>query len=123
MGVTAGTFVAVDGPKRSGNLGPRHRHADAHGSRTPGMPDQGAHRRLRPEPRESCSGLDLARGQGHAWLIEPDGRVIASPVWDEPECYRPFGDLTTRTAAELWEAYPYKTEHLAKYLERTLIVR
>ncbi len=62
-------------------------------------------------------------GQGHAWLIEPDGRVIASPVWDEPECYKPFGNLTTQTAAELWDAYPYKTEHLAKYLERTLIVR
>jgi hypothetical protein len=62
-------------------------------------------------------------GQGHAWLIEPDGRVIASPVWSHDDCYEPFGNLTTQTGAELWDAYPYKREHLAKYLERTLIVR
>jgi MoaA/NifB/PqqE/SkfB family radical SAM enzyme len=62
-------------------------------------------------------------GQGHAWLIEPNGRVIASPVWDEPLCYQPFGNLTTQTGSELWAAYPYKAEHLTKYLERSLIVR
>lgn len=62
-------------------------------------------------------------GQGHAWLIEPDGRVIASPVWDQPECYQPFGNLAQQTGQQLWQAYPYKGQHLAKYLERTLIVR
>jgi len=62
-------------------------------------------------------------GQGHAWLIEPDGRAIASPVWDHQDCLEPFGNLTIQTGAELWNAYPYKREHLAKYLERTLIVR
>jgi len=62
-------------------------------------------------------------GQGHAWLIEPDGRVIASPVWDHEDCYEPFGNLTTQTGTELWAAYPYQRQHLAKYLERTLIVR
>lgn len=62
-------------------------------------------------------------GQGHAWLIEPDGRVIASPVWDREECYEPFGNLGQQTGEELWQAYPYKRQHLAKYLERTLVVR
>ncbi|MDT4991360.1 MAG: hypothetical protein QOH97_1252 [Actinoplanes sp.] len=62
-------------------------------------------------------------GQGHAWLIEPDGRAIASPVWDHQDCLEPFGNLTTQTGAELWNAYPHKQQHLAKYLERTLIVR
>lgn len=62
-------------------------------------------------------------GQGHAWLIEPDGRVIASPVWDHEECYEPFGNLGTQTGEELWAAYPYKKQHLAKYLEQTLVVR
>lgn len=62
-------------------------------------------------------------GQGHAWLIEPDGRVIASPVWDHNDCLEPFGNLTTQTGTELWARYPYKKQHLAKYLERTLIVR
>jgi hypothetical protein len=62
-------------------------------------------------------------GQGHAWLIEPDGRVIASPVWDRAECLERFGDLSVQDGAELWSTYPYKQQHLAKYLERTLIVR
>jgi MoaA/NifB/PqqE/SkfB family radical SAM enzyme len=61
-------------------------------------------------------------GAGHAILIEPDGRTIASPVWDAPDCLVPFGNLHDQTAEELWDAYPYKTEHLNKYLERTMMV-
>lgn len=61
-------------------------------------------------------------GQGHAWLIEPDGRTVASPVWDQPDCIDPFGNLTELTGAQLWQAYPYKDQHLAKYLEDTLVV-
>ncbi|HEU5157834.1 MAG TPA: radical SAM protein [Streptosporangiaceae bacterium] len=61
-------------------------------------------------------------GAGHAILIEPDGRAIASPVWDAPDCLVPFGDLNRQTAQELWATYPYKTEHLNKYLERTMMV-
>lgn len=75
-------------------------------------------------------------GKGHAWLIEPDGRVVASPVWGMDDCVHPFGSMADKPtgglvgpydygldAAGLWAAYPYKREHLAKYLERTLIVR
>jgi len=61
-------------------------------------------------------------GQGHAILVEPDGRAVASPVWDQPDCIDPFADLSQCTAQELWDAFPYKTNHLAKYLERTMIV-
>ncbi|WP_163512151.1 radical SAM protein [Fodinicola acaciae] len=61
-------------------------------------------------------------GQGHAILIEPNGRAVASPVWNEPECIDPFADLSKCTAEELWQAFPYKINHLAKYLERTMIV-
>lgn len=75
-------------------------------------------------------------GKGHAWLIEPDGRVVASPVWGMPDCVHPFGSMAAPPAirrgesfeydldaAALWAAYPYRKQHLAKYLERTLIVR
>ena len=61
-------------------------------------------------------------GPGHAILIEPDGRAIASPVWSEPECLEPFGNLYENSAAELWNRFPYKRNHLDKYLERTMIV-
>jgi MoaA/NifB/PqqE/SkfB family radical SAM enzyme len=60
-------------------------------------------------------------GQGHAILVEPDGRMVASPVWDESECILPFGDLFTEDANDIWARYPYKENHLKKYLEQTLI--
>jgi MoaA/NifB/PqqE/SkfB family radical SAM enzyme len=61
-------------------------------------------------------------GKGHAILIEPDGRAIASPVWETPDCIEAFGSLHDVTAQELWHAYPYKSNHLRKYLEQTLVV-
>lgn len=61
-------------------------------------------------------------GAGHAILIEPDGRAVASPVWQQPECVAPFGNLHEQPVRELWAAYPYKREHLDKYLERTMMV-
>jgi hypothetical protein len=61
-------------------------------------------------------------GPGHAILIEPDGRAIASPVWSEPECLEPFGSLYESSASELWSQFPYKENHMNKYLERTMMV-
>jgi MoaA/NifB/PqqE/SkfB family radical SAM enzyme len=62
-------------------------------------------------------------GQGHAILMEPDGRMIASPVWDESECLLPFGNLAEQDAEVLWnQNYPFKENHLKKYLEKTLIL-
>jgi len=62
-------------------------------------------------------------GQGHAILLEPDGRMVASPVWDEAECILPFGNLAEQETEALWsQQYPYKENHLKKYLEKTLIV-
>ncbi len=62
----------------------------------------------------------LKVGKGHAILVEPDGRMIASPVWDSPDCILPFGNLAESSAEDLWAAYPFKENHLKKYLERTL---
>ncbi|RZS44418.1 MoaA/NifB/PqqE/SkfB family radical SAM enzyme [Herbihabitans rhizosphaerae] len=61
-------------------------------------------------------------GPGHAILIEPDGRAIASPVWSEPDCLEPFGNLYDSTAGDLWNSFPYKANHMNKYLERTMMV-
>jgi len=61
-------------------------------------------------------------GPGHAILVEPDGRAIASPVWSEPDCLEPFGNLHETTATDLWNHFPYKRNHLNKYLERTMMV-
>lgn len=61
-------------------------------------------------------------GAGHAILIEPNGRAVASPVWQEPDCIKPFGNLSEQTVQEMWEAFPYKQEHLDKYFERTMMI-
>jgi integrase/recombinase XerD len=51
-----------------------------------------------------------------------NGRAIASPVWDAPDCLVPFGNLHEQTAQQMWQAFPYKQQHLDKYLERTMMV-
>lgn len=61
-------------------------------------------------------------GEGHAILVEPDGRAVASPVWQAPECIVPFGNLWEQSAGAMWQAFPYKQNHLNKYLERTMMV-
>lgn len=61
-------------------------------------------------------------GQGHAILVEPDGRMVASPVWDVEDCLLPFANLAEVSAQAAWEVFPYKENHLSKYLERTMIV-
>lgn len=61
-------------------------------------------------------------GAGHAILIEPDGRAIASPVWQAPDCLEVFGNLYESSAQNLWQNFPYKENHINKYLERTMMV-
>jgi len=61
-------------------------------------------------------------GRGHAILVEPDGRMVASPDWVEEDCVLEIGNLATETAEALWQKYPYKENHLNKYLENSLIV-
>jgi MoaA/NifB/PqqE/SkfB family radical SAM enzyme len=79
--------------------------------------------------RESCGWLPritiadwMKIGAGHAILVEPDGRAVASPVWQEADCVVPFGNLYEEDVQQLWRKYPYKREHLDKYLERTMVV-
>ena len=64
----------------------------------------------------------LKVGQGHAILVEPDGRMIASPVWDEKDCIKVIGNLAKEDISSLWTKYEFKENHLKKYLEHTLIV-
>ena len=61
-------------------------------------------------------------GQGHAILVEPDGRMIASPVWEHEDCVLPFGNLAESSTEDLWSVYPFKENHLKKYLEHTLVL-
>ena len=61
-------------------------------------------------------------GKGHAILVEPDGRMVASPVWGVDGCIESFANLSQESAESAWQKFPYKKNHLNKYLERTMVV-
>ena len=60
--------------------------------------------------------------EGHALLVHPDGDVVASPVPSNPGCIRNVGNLKEDDMESIWNDYPYKENHLRKYLEETLYV-
>jgi len=60
--------------------------------------------------------------EGHALLIHPNGDVVASPVWSKETCTEYIGNLLEENIKEIWDKYPYKENHVKKYLEKTLLV-
>jgi len=42
-------------------------------------------------------------------ITEPDGRAVASPVWQAPECIGPFGNLYEQSAEALWNSRSNQT--------------
>lgn len=61
-------------------------------------------------------------GEGHAILIHPNGDLVASPVWTKENCLDYIGNILNESIKELWLNYPYKTNHVNKYIEKTLII-
>lgn len=60
--------------------------------------------------------------EGHAILIHPDGTVVASPVWSKEGCIDIIGNINLSSIEELWDKYPYKQNHINKYIEKTMKV-
>jgi MoaA/NifB/PqqE/SkfB family radical SAM enzyme len=60
--------------------------------------------------------------EGHALLVHPNGDVVASPVPSMANCIRLVGNLKKHSMEWIWENYPYKENHIRKYLEETLYV-
>ncbi len=60
--------------------------------------------------------------EGHALLIHPNGDVVASPVWSKKSCIEYIGNLLKQNIKEIWVKYPYKENHVKKYVEKTLLV-
>jgi MoaA/NifB/PqqE/SkfB family radical SAM enzyme len=61
-------------------------------------------------------------GEGHAILVLPNGDVVASPVPSQEECVLLLGNILEESIESIWKKYPYKENHLNKYLEKTLYV-
>jgi MoaA/NifB/PqqE/SkfB family radical SAM enzyme len=54
--------------------------------------------------------------EGHMIVVEPDGSAQAWPVYDRPDLFLPLGNLLDEPVTAIWDRYPYKANHYAKYL-------
>jgi MoaA/NifB/PqqE/SkfB family radical SAM enzyme len=57
-----------------------------------------------------------AATEGHMIVIEPNGTAQAWPVYDQPDLFLPLGNLLEESITAIWDRYPYKANHYAKYL-------
>ncbi len=61
-----------------------------------------------------------AETEGHMIVVEPNGSTSAWPVYDQPDLFFYLGNLLEEPVTEMWERYPYKANHYAKYLGRSI---
>ncbi len=61
-----------------------------------------------------------AETEGHMIVIEPDGNAQAWPVYDRPDLFLPLGNLLEEPITAIWDRYPYKANHYAKYLGHSI---
>jgi hypothetical protein len=58
--------------------------------------------------------------EGHMIVIEPDGTAQAWPAYDQPDLFLRLGNLLEEPITAIWDRYPYKASHYAKYLGRSI---
>jgi MoaA/NifB/PqqE/SkfB family radical SAM enzyme len=61
--------------------------------------------------------------EGHMIVIEPNGNTQAWPVYDQPDLFLRLGNILDEPIGELWQRYPYKANHYAKYLGASIFTR
>jgi MoaA/NifB/PqqE/SkfB family radical SAM enzyme len=61
-----------------------------------------------------------AETEGHMIVIEPNGSANAWPVYDRPDLFLPLGNLLEEPITAIWDRYPYKANHYAKYLGQSI---
>ena len=57
-----------------------------------------------------------AETEGHMIVVEPSGDAQAWPVYNEPDLFLRLGNLLHEPVTQIWDRYPYKRHHFAKYL-------
>lgn len=58
--------------------------------------------------------------EGYALLVFPNQKVFAWPVFDKDDCVEYIGDLHSESMNDIWEKYPYKKNHIDKYVGITV---
>lgn len=61
-----------------------------------------------------------AATEGHMIVIEPNGNAQAWPVYNQPDLFLPLGNVLQEPITVIWDRYPYKSNHYAKYLGRSI---
>lgn len=59
--------------------------------------------------------------EGYSILVFPDGRTHAWPVYNLPDCVYYLGNLLEDNIRTLWERYPFKRNHITKYLGHSIL--
>jgi molybdenum cofactor biosynthesis enzyme MoaA len=57
-----------------------------------------------------------AETEGHMIVVEPSGDAQAWPVYSQPDLFLKLGNLLQEPVSRIWDRYPYKRNHFAKYL-------
>jgi MoaA/NifB/PqqE/SkfB family radical SAM enzyme len=57
-----------------------------------------------------------AETEGHMIVVQPSGDAQAWPVYSQPDLFLRLGNLLQEPVTRIWERYPYKGNHFAKYL-------
>jgi MoaA/NifB/PqqE/SkfB family radical SAM enzyme len=58
--------------------------------------------------------------EGHMIVIEPNGTAQAWPAYDQPDLFLRLGNLVEEPITAIWDRYPFKANHYAKYLGRSI---
>jgi MoaA/NifB/PqqE/SkfB family radical SAM enzyme len=60
--------------------------------------------------------------EGYSILVYPNGQTYAWPVYDAEDKVLHLGNLKEETIQEIWQKYPFKRNHLTKYLGKSIRV-
>jgi MoaA/NifB/PqqE/SkfB family radical SAM enzyme len=58
--------------------------------------------------------------EGYALLVYPDKKVYAWPVLGAPDSVLLVGDLANDSIQDVWSRYPYRKNHVDKYVGLTM---
>ena len=59
---------------------------------------------------------------GYSILVYPNGKTFAWPALDYPDKVMLLGDLHVNTIEDIWDKYPFKYNHINKYLGNGIMV-
>lgn len=60
--------------------------------------------------------------EGYSILVYPNGDTVAWPVYETKDKVKHLGNLIDEPIKDIWQRYPYKLNHLKKYLGESIFL-